>query len=190
MHTPEPPETNPARPAADASFEVLAAEYRPMLLCYLKGLVGEAHLAEDLVQESLITAQGAIERFDPETGSFAVWLRGIARNKVRENKRASARRPLLIDSRVVEGMEEVFSMFDQPSAESDQWSGRLDAMRDCVTKLKGALRPAIEAVYTRGLSLKEAAADLGSSAEAIGQRLTRGRRLIRECVERNKPQSL
>lgn len=157
-----------------------------MLLCYLKGVVGDVHLAEDLVQESLLTARGAIGRFDPKAGSFGVWLRGIARNKVRENKRAGARRPLVVDSRVVEGMEEVFSMFDQPSTEADEWGGRLEVLRSCVRKLKGTLLPAIEAVYTRGLSLKEAAADLGASAEAIGQRLTRGRRLIRECVERNQ----
>ena len=185
---PEQPEPSDEEIAtlADASFDVLVADYRRMLLNYLKGLVGDAHLAEDLTQETFLAAHRAIGKFDAGAGSFGAWLRGIARNKVRDNHRASARRPLLVDSRVVDGMEEVYSLFDSPSEQGGGWADRLEILRGCVAKLKGALRPAIEAVYARGLSLKEAAADLGSSVEAIGQRLTRGRRLVRECVMRSQ----
>ncbi len=169
----------------ERSFEVLVAEYRPMLLSYLTGVLGEAHLAEDVTQETFLTAHKSLDKFVSPRGGFGAWLRGIARNKVREHHRASSRRPLVVDSRIVDGMEEVYSLFDG----GDAWNGRMEVLRRCVAKLKEKLRSAIEAVYQRNRSLADAASELNSSAEAIGQRLTRARRLIRECVERHVPQA-
>ena len=171
-------------PAAERSFEVLAADYRPMLECYLKGITGESHLAEDLTQETFLVALKQIDRFEPG-GNFGAWLRGIARNKVREHRRSAARRPLLVDSRIVEGMEQVFGLFDAPDASGSAWGERLEVVRACIGKLKSRLRSAVECVYQRGKSLQEASAELDCSAVAVGQRLTRARRLIRECAELN-----
>jgi len=181
-----PTDHNDISPKLERSFEVLVGEYRTMLLCYLRAIVRDGHLAEDLVQETFLTAHKSLDRFE-DGGNFGAWLRGIARNKVRENQRASARRPLVIDSRIVAGMEEVYTMFDRPEALGVQWGDRLDVVRACAAKLKLKLRQAIECVYQRGRTLQEAAGDLEVSAEAIGQRLTRARRLIRECVQLNQP---
>ena len=181
METAQP---EPENAKTEHSFEVLVGEYRPMLLCYLTGLLGESHLAEDLVQEAFITAEKKLDQFEPG-GNFGSWLRGIARNKVREHRRASARRPLVVDSRIVEGMEQVFGLFDAPDASGSAWGERLEVVRACIGKLKSRLRSAVECVYQRGKSLQEASAELDCSAVAVGQRLTRARRLIRECAELN-----
>lgn len=173
-------------PASERSFEVLAGEYRPMLMCYLAGVLGEKHLAEDLTQETFLTAHHLLDRFEAG-GNFGSWLRGIARNKVREHQRAAARRPLVIDSRIVEGMEQVYTLFDAPDTGAGSWGERLEVVRDCMAKLKSKLRSAVESVYQRGRTLREAAAELEASTAAIGQRLTRARRLIRECTELNVP---
>ena len=173
-------------PAAERSFEVLAADYRPMLECYLKGITGESHLAEDLTQETFLVALKQIDRFEPG-GNFGAWLRGIARNKVREHRRSAARRPLLVDSRIVEGMEQVYSLFDAPGEGGGAWGDRLQVVRECIGKLRSKLRGAIESVYLRGKTLGEAAQELDSKPEAVGQRLSRARRLIRECAQKNSP---
>ena len=167
--------------ASERSFDVLVAEHRPMLLNYLTGILGESHLAEDLTQESFLAAYRSLEQFDPGKGCFAAWLRGIARHKVRENARAKSRRPLVVDSRIVDGMEEIYTLFDVPYGLFD----RLEIVRTCVSKLKEKLRAAIECVYRRNCSLTEAATELSTTAAAVGQRLTRARRLIRKCVEQN-----
>ena len=62
-HQPERPD-EPATTPGDASFEVLVADYQPMLLCYLKSLVRDDYLAEDLMQESFVAAHRAIGKFD------------------------------------------------------------------------------------------------------------------------------
>ena len=61
-------------------FDILAAEYRPMVLAYLRAMVRDAHLVEDLVQETMIAAHDSLGGFEPG-GNFGRWLRGIARNK-------------------------------------------------------------------------------------------------------------
>ena len=39
------------------AFNILAGEYRPMVLAYLRAMVRDAHLAEDLVQETPLSKE-------------------------------------------------------------------------------------------------------------------------------------
>ena len=165
------------------SFNILAAEYRPMVLAYVRAMVGDAHLAEDLTQETMIAAHASLEGFEPG-GNFGSWLRGIARNKALMHWRTEKRHPLLVDSRVVEGINEVFDELDRNPAESDWWELRKAALRDCVALLSGHLKAAITSVYFGGNSLDESAEVLKSTRAAVGQRLSRARNQIRECMGR------
>ena len=165
----------------DHSFDILVKEYRPMVLCYLKSLTGDAHLAEDLAQETFLTAQHAIGNLR-ESENFAAWLRGIARHKVLDFKRKAARRGLIVDSRIVDGMEEVYVLFDAGNRDGEAWRERVAALNLCVAKLSDSLREAIEVVYRKGASLRVAADQLGISFEAVGQRLSRGRSQVRRCI--------
>jgi RNA polymerase sigma factor (sigma-70 family) len=99
-------------------------------------MVRDAHLAEDLVQETMIAAHESLDGFEPG-GNFGRWLRGIARNKALMHWRSEKRHPLLVDSRVVEGIDEVFDGLDRNPAEIDWWESRKLALRDCVALLSG-----------------------------------------------------
>lgn len=165
------------------SFEILAAEYRPMVVAYLRSLVGDAHLAEDLAQETFLAAYQALSQFE-SGGNFGAWVRGIARNKAKMHWRSASRRPLLIDSRVVEGINEVFDSLDRKEEEGDWWEERRTVLRGCVSRLSDHLRAAVDQVYSQDQNLDEAASVLGSTRAAIGQRLSRARNLLRECVAR------
>jgi RNA polymerase sigma-70 factor (ECF subfamily) len=165
------------------AFNILAAEYRPMVLAYLRAMVGDVHIAEDLTQETMIAAHESLGGFEPG-GNFGRWLRGIARNKALMHWSAEKRNPLLIDSRVVEGIDEVFDGLDRSPEESDWWESRKLALRDCVALLSGHLKAAVDRVYFGGSSLDESALALQSTPAAVGQRLCRARTQIRECMGR------
>lgn len=162
----------------------LAAQHRPMLLCYARALVGgDEHRAEDIVQETFLTAQRRKEDFRAGA-DFGPWLRGIARNKILEAQRAAALGPVVVDSQVMEGMDEVFSLFDPAGFGEEPWKDQLLRwLAHCIEKLSPPLREAIERVYREGLSLREAAIALSSSPPAVAQRLSRARELIRLCVQ-------
>ena len=156
----------------DKSFDILATEYRSMVVVYLRSLGADAHLAEDLVQETFFAAYQSLDKFKKE-GDFGSWLRGIAKNKALMHWRAaSVRPPLSADTRSVEGIDEIFEMYDRQEEQGDWWDERCEILIRCVEKLSAPLHRAIEQVYTRGDTLEEAAVALDSSRQAVGQRLS------------------
>ena len=163
-------------------FEILASEYRPMIAAYLRSLVGgDSYQAEDLTQETFLAAHQSLSQFE-QGGNFGAWLLGIAKNKARMHWRSASRKPLVFDSRVVEGIDEVFDELDREEEEGDWWGDRREALRSCVDQLSQSLRAAVEQVYSKDQSLEEAAVVLDSTRLAVGQRLSRARNLIRKCV--------
>ena len=58
-------------------FEVLVREYDQMLMAYIRCLIRDPGLVEDVFQETLITAWRRFEDFD-STRTLGAWLRGIA----------------------------------------------------------------------------------------------------------------
>ena len=154
-----------------------------MMMSYASALLaGDAHQAEDVVQEACLTAYKKLDHFD-ENRSFPKWIRGIVRNKVLESKRSAFRRPLVEDPDVIEGMEEVYSLFDRPE-EDEGWQDRIELLRFCVEKLHPPMRDVVKLFYQAGLSLKEIAATLTVNVMTAGQRLSRSRIQIRRCVTR------
>ncbi|MBA4386939.1 MAG: hypothetical protein C0404_03095 [Verrucomicrobia bacterium] len=164
------------------AFDILAEQNRPMLVTYLNAMLRDRSLAEDLTQETLMVAYKALDKYE-EGRNFGAWLRGIARNRALQNRRADSRRHLVIDSRVVEGMEEIYGAFDGPHPIRSDWDERIEIVRRCAAKLSGRLRDVVNQVYTTGLSLAEAAAALGSTPGAVGQRLSRARKMIFDCAK-------
>ena len=165
------------------SFDILAAEYRPMVLSYLRAVLGDEHLAEDLTQETFLAAHRKLASFDTER-NFGAWLRGIARKKVLHDRRAVARHPIVVDTSVVEGMEQVYNLFDDATG---PWETRIQSVRRCVSGLNENLRSAVGAIYGRGQTIRQAAGRMGISFDALAKRLSRARELVRECVERTTP---
>ena len=92
---------------------------------------------------------------------------------------------MIFDSRVMEGVEEVFSLFDTPTNEGILWEERLGVIKICLSKLSSNLRAAVGLVYHKDNSLQQAADELGISFSAVGKRLSRARTLIRECVSQS-----
>lgn len=165
----------------DKSFEILIGELRPMMLSYASALLsGDAHQAEDVVQEACLTAYQNLDRFD-EGRSFPKWIRGIVRNKVLESRRGASRRPLVQDPTVIAGMEDVFGMFDRPRAD-EGWLDRIELLRHCINRLRRPMRDVVKLFYQSGLSLDEVGRKLGIQSVTAGQRLSRSRKQIRVCV--------
>ena len=78
----------------------LLEQNRQWLLAYILSLTGHYSDSEDMVQDVFRTALEQQNRFD-QVVTVGGWLRGIARNKIREYWRQTKRRPVFLSSEVL-----------------------------------------------------------------------------------------
>jgi RNA polymerase sigma-70 factor, ECF subfamily len=69
----------------------LLAGHHANVFAFLYRLCGDAHLAEDLAQETFVRAFRALERYQPR-GKVSTWLFAIAANVARDHWRRRRRR--------------------------------------------------------------------------------------------------
>jgi RNA polymerase sigma-70 factor (TIGR02960 family) len=81
-----------ARAGNEDAFRELTEPHRRELQVHIYRIVGSAHDAEDLLQETLLAAWRGIEQFEGRA-SVRAWLYRIATNRSLDSLRASRRRP-------------------------------------------------------------------------------------------------
>jgi RNA polymerase sigma-70 factor (ECF subfamily) len=145
---------------------------------YLCARCGGRALAEDLTADTFLAAVGQIRRGVVEDVTVA-WLIGIARHKLIDEWRRTARRPR--SDRLGDDANSHYP----PSADGDEWDAVLD--RQVVGAVMAELGPhhrsALVLRYFDGLAVPDVAAHLGRTVEATETLLVRARRRFRAVYE-------
>lgn len=162
-------------PAADQAFERYVLPELDVLLRVAMSLTRNSADAEDLVQDTLLRAYGAVERFD---GRYPrAWLLTIMRNA--QVNRVRRRRPeLLRDPEAGDRILE--SQTPHDSAEQDALRDAFDAaVEEALDSLPDKFKRVVRLVDLDGLSYQEAADVLGVPIGTVMSRLHRARRRIK-----------
>jgi RNA polymerase sigma factor (sigma-70 family) len=183
------PMLNPA-PAtdrlADSLNSALAAE-RPRLVRLCQRLTGDASAAEDLAQETLLTAWRLRDRLSAPEG-LSAWLAAIARNHCRRWARThGADRGRIIFLHDEDGGEDGLTA---PALMADDGDPGEAIERDAVAELARralalapeATRDLLAAVYLAEASTSDAARAHGVSDGALRARLMRARQAMRAAL--------
>ena len=100
-------------------FEVLVRQNEASLITYLRTMVRDPGLADDLFQETLITAWKRFDHYD-QSLPLTPWLRGIALNLARNAGRRRQRECLIFGDTVNAAVEDTIQSFEE--LDGDDWS--------------------------------------------------------------------
>jgi RNA polymerase sigma-70 factor (ECF subfamily) len=133
---------------------------------------------QGLVQQSFVTAFESLDRYTAGR-DLGAWLRGIARNLVREELRRSSR-----ESHRLQLYRDYLAALYADEVAADDEAGRLErALRRCRERLTATAARALALHYEQGLGLAEVAQAIGRTVVATRQLLFRTRTALRLCVE-------
>jgi RNA polymerase sigma-70 factor (ECF subfamily) len=158
----------------DRRFEAELLPHLRSLFGAAYRMTGNAHDAEDLVQETFLRAHKALDRFESGTNARA-WLHTILQRVRTDAYRRRKRRPETIEL-VGEGPEVA-------PAQNAMASGYEDLER-ALAGLPEAFRTAVVLRDLQELSYAEIAAALAVPVGTVMSRIHRGRALLREALTR------
>lgn len=133
---------------------------------------GRADLADEVVQETWLTAVRRVRTFRPEQGPFAGWLFGIAANLIRNRLRTRRR-----DGRSAGDALESRSCEMSNAAETG------DRVACALADLPPHYEAVLRAKYLDGLSVQAIAERRGESFKAVESLLTRARQAFRDAYQ-------
>lgn len=139
---------------------------------------GRRNEADDIVQETWLTAVRQIRSFRPQQGSFLAWLRGIAANVRRSDVRRSRR---LSQRESNAGRQDFDPARTELAADQQERDEQIAAVLDCLSERQESV---LRAKYFDGLSVAEIAAAWNESPKAIESMLSRAREAFRERFQK------
>lgn len=150
---------------------------QPAVSGYIRSLVKDSSIAQDILQETVIVLFRRFEEYDT-TRPFLAWALGVARFQVLGMRRDQARCRMIFDSEL---MEQFTEQWAEASPASD-W--RAWALQECLGKLPARPREVVRWRYFEELNSDEIAARLKAKGAAVRVMLQRIREKLRACVER------
>jgi RNA polymerase sigma-70 factor (ECF subfamily) len=175
----EPPQRAGASPPPTNPFDLasLVHQHQAGVWRYVRFLGAAAAEADDLTQETFLAVARAdfAQRDERQTAGY---LRVVARNQL-----LALRRKQHHEIGTVE-LEAADSVWVAAAGPEGNLAGYLDALADCLTKLEGRSREAIDLHYREGASRDAIASQLGMQPDGVKTLLRRTRQVLRECIER------
>ena len=161
------------------SFSRLVQQYERLVYTVCFQLVRDAAAAEDLTQETFLSAY--LHRDAIPSGYERQWLRRVAANKAKDHLQSAWHRRTVLPG------EEDFPPGLSPPAEevalSRTSAGEIAAL---IAAMKEPYRSVCRLCLLKERTPEEAAAALGRPVKTIHTQLSRGRRLLREELERRR----
>jgi RNA polymerase sigma-70 factor, ECF subfamily len=167
------PDGIPAPPASDV--QGLFITHIDLIRGFIRALVRDRHLADDVLQETFLTVSRKSAAFEPGT-NFPRWACAVARLKVLEALRREKRSLRFLSEDAIEALA--------ASHVAPEQARRAEILDSCIACLPPAMKRSVELRYAGDHKPAEIARIIGWTVEAVYVTLSRARHLLRECIER------
>jgi RNA polymerase sigma-70 factor (ECF subfamily) len=141
-------------------------------------LLGDAQLAEELVQDAFTSVWRSAASFDPTRASFATWLYRVARNRATDLDRRRRARPSSA------GEHGLYALPGGPKPEEavDAWD-----VSTALSSIPSEHREVLELAYFEGLSQREISRRTGIPLGTIKSRTTAALKRFRQAIASPEP---
>jgi RNA polymerase sigma-70 factor (ECF subfamily) len=160
------------------AFTHLMRRHKDSLYRFVRGYVGDASEANDLVQEAFVAAWHALARYD-QRRSFGIWLKRIAINKCRDWRRRRAVREFFYKAEDINrpGLD-----IAQPIVTANDREDELARLDKAIAALPSNLKEPLLLSLTENMSHRDVAEALGITAKAVEVRIYRAKRALTEAL--------
>lgn len=165
------------QPFDEARFSEQLENHQTMMLQFLTSLTGSRHLADDVLQETNAILWKKRTAFEPGT-NFKAWAFQTAFFQAKNHLRREARRGRreVVSDQL---LEKIAAPQLSPAPDSDERRG---ALLRCLAKLREEHRQLVLRRYYGRTELADLATELGTSANALAQKLHRIRAKLLTCI--------
>ena len=163
------------------NLEEIVRAHQSEIYRYLRYLGADGTSAEDLVQDTFLTAlKKGIPNID-NIKTRSAWLRAVARNLFLNHCRRNRRSRVRADSELLERAESTWSSDFLRDGDGYDY---VEALRSCLEKLPERHRSFLDMRYAQGKSRSEMADDWKLTQDGVKSLLRRLRTTLGECVRR------
>lgn len=148
----------------------------PRLRRFARGLTGDAHSADDLVQSACLKAIERWHQWQPGT-SLASWVFRIIQNTWLDEHRARERRQTDTDTEALD------AVVGEDGRDVLEWRSDAHKVRQLVAALPEEQKVVLMMVTIDGLSYKETASALGVPVGTVMSRLARARARLADALQ-------
>lgn len=160
------------------AFTQLMRRHKDSLYRFVRGYVGDASEAYDLVQEAFVAAWHALPRYDRQR-SFGIWLKRIAINKCRDWRRRRAVREFFYKAEDINrpGLD-----IAQPTVTANDREDELTRLDKAISALPSNLKEPLLLSLTEDMSHRDIGEALRITAKAVEVRIYRAKRALTEAL--------
>ena len=160
------------------SFSRLVEQYERLVYTVCFQLVRDAAAAEDLTQESFLSAY--LHRDAIPAGYERQWLCRVASNKAKDYLQSAYQRHTLLP-----GEEGIPPGQAPPAEETALRRAAAEELRDLILHMREPYQPVCRLCLLEERTPEEAALALGRPVKTVHTQLLRGKKLLRQALERS-----
>lgn len=167
------------------AFAALVTGLHPQVVGFLAYHAPTSDLVDELTQATFVTAFERLGDYEPR-GTFAGWLKGIARNLLRRELDQRARR----GRRGIEALEALLAGSAMAGLEEEEAGpdpGLLARLRGCLERLPPRARLLAERRFAEDVPLNQLAQQFKQSRASVAKTIFTLRRQLRDCAGRGLP---
>lgn len=165
------------------AFNRLVVQYQEMVFNVAYRIMGDPDVAEDVAQETFITAYQSLKSF--RGGSFKSWLIRVATNRCYDELRRRKRRPQTSLDAITDENES-FAFLRSPNEGPEAHRQRVElalAIERCLKDLPDDQRIVTVLGDVEGYDYQEIATITRVSLGTVKSRLSRARAKLRDCLQ-------